>query len=276
MDTLPARISVRIDSIMPITRRDMLATTLAAGVVSASAAETTKSSFYELRHFQMRTDRTDQNGRTRAFLTGVYMPAAKKAGAGPIGVFTSQIAPSSPFLLCLTSYPSLAAMESARDKLAASDEYLKALTDFDSAADPAYERMESWVLRAFDFFPEIELLPPDPKRPARMFEMRTYESANETLLRRKIKMFGSGEVGIFRRVGLQPVWFGEAIAGSKLPHLTYMVAFENLAAREKNWAGFGSDPEWVKLRSTPEFAVPPLVSNISNMILSPVNGSDIR
>ncbi len=254
----------------------MLAATLAAGAASASAAETTKSNYYELRYFQLRTDASEQGKRTGAFLSGVYMPAAKRAGAGPIGLFSSLIAPASPFLICLSSYPSLAAMESAREKLAASDDYLKALAEYDMAPARAYERMESWVLRAFDFFPAIEVLPAEPKRPARLFEMRTYESANQTLLQRKIKMFGSGEVGIFRRVGLQPVWFGEAIAGSNLPHLTYMVAFENLAAREKNWAGFGSDPEWVKLRNTPEFSVPPLVSNISNAILNPVNGSDIR
>jgi hypothetical protein len=260
----------------------MLATGLAAGAssaVDAAAAETTKSSYYELRYFQLRTDNTDQNKRTSAFLRDAYMPAAKHAGAGPIGLFSASIAPEAPFIICLTSYPSLAAMESAREKLAASDDYLKALAEFDAPAERAYERVESWLLRAFDFFPNIEIKPAtpgDPKPPARLFEMRTYESANETLLRRKIKMFGSGEVGIFRRVGLQPVWFGEAIAGSKLPHLTYMVAFENLATREKNWVGFGSDPEWVKLRSTPEFANPQLVSNISNAILSPINGSDIR
>jgi len=265
---------------MPMTRRNLLATTLAAGAspTLGAAAETTKSSYYELRHFQLRTDNNEQGQgrRTGAFLSGAYVPAAKRAGAGPIGLFSAQIAPSAPFMICLTSYPSLAAMEAAREKFAADADYQKALADYDSPAAPAYDRVESWLLRAFDFFPAIETLPPDPKRPARLFEMRTYESANETLMKRKIKMFGSGEVGIFRRVGLQPVWFGEAIAGSKLPHITYMLGFEDLAAREKNWVGFRNDPEWRKLSTTPEFAVPPLVSNISNAILSPMNGSDIR
>jgi hypothetical protein len=255
----------------------MLAATLAAGASSSAgaAAETTKSSYYELRYFQLRTDSTDQGKRTNTFLSAAYMPAAKRAGAGTIGLFSAQIAPTAPFMICLTSYPSLAAMEAAREKFAADGDYQKALADYDSAA-PAYERVESWLLRAFDFFPAPEILPSEPKRPGRLFEMRTYESANETLLRRKIKMFGSGEVGIFRRNGLQPVWFGEAIAGSKLPHLTYMLAFDDLAGREKGWAGFRTDPEWQKLQKVPEFSVPPLVSNISNAILSPVNGSDIR
>jgi hypothetical protein len=261
----------------------MLAATLAAGASSSvsAAAETSKSSYYELRHFQLRTDNNEQgqSRRTGAFLSGAYVPAAKRAGAGPIGLFSAQIAPSAPFMICLTSYPSLTAMEAAREKFAADADYQKALADYDSPAAPAYERVETTLLRAFDFFPAIEIKPAapgEPKPAARLFEMRTYESANETLMRRKIKMFGSGEVGIFRRVGLQPVWFGEAIAGTKLPHITYMVAFEDLAARQKNWVGFGTDPEWRKLSTTPEFANPPLVSNISNAILSPMNGSDIR
>jgi hypothetical protein len=260
---------------MSITRRDLIATSIVAGALSGDAQTTAKSAYYEMRYFRMRSDKTEQGRRTNAFLSGVYLPAAKKAGAGPVGLFGSVIAPDTPFTMCLTSYPSLGAMQETRDKLAASAEYQKSLADFD-AGEPAFEKMESWVLRAFDFFPSIEMLPADPKRPARVFELRTYESQNESLLARKIRMFGSGEVGIFRKCGAQPLMFAEAIAGSKLPHLSYMLGYENLAAREKVWAAFGADPDWVKLRTTPEFALPGMVVNISNSMLSVVNGSDIR
>jgi len=258
-----------------MTRRDLIASSLAAGALSANADTTAKSAYYEMRYFRMRTDKTEQPKRTNAFLSSVYLPAAKKAGAGPVGLFGSVIGPDTPFTMCLTSYPSLASMEAARDKLAASEEYQKGLAEY-NAGDPAFDKMESWILRAFDFFPAIELLPPDPKRPPRVFELRTYESQNESLLARKIRMFGAGEVGIFRKVGAQPLLFAEAIAGSKLPHLSYMLGYENLAAREKVWAAFGADPDWVKLRTTPEFSLPGMVVNISNSMLSVVNGSDIR
>jgi hypothetical protein len=33
-----------------------------------------------------------------------------------------------------------------------------------------------------------------------------------------------------------------------MPNLTYVIPFENLAAREKAWDAFGADPEWVKVR----------------------------
>ena len=266
---------------MSMTRRNLIAASLAAGTlpssIESSAAETApKSAYYELRYFRMRSDRTEQPRRTNAFLTGSYLPAVKKAGAGPIGLFSSLIAPETPFTLCLTSYPSLAAMEASRDKLAASEEYQKGLAEY-NAGDPAFEKMESWILRAFDSFPAIEMPAADPKRPARVFELRTYESQNESLLQRKIRMFGAGgEIGIFRKVGAQPLLFAEAIAGTKLPHLSYMLGYENLAAREKIWAAFGADPDWQKLRTTPEFSLPGMVVNISNSMLSVVNGSDIR
>ena len=256
----------------------MLATTLAAGSLSSNAAETPTSAWYELRYYRMRTDRTEQGRRTNAFLNGAYLPAVKKAGAGPIGLFGSLIAPDSPFTLCLTSYPSLAAMETVRENLAASPEYQKALADFDGAPDQPYIKMESWLLRAFDFFPAIEVPEGagDARRPARIFEMRTYQALNQTYLQKKIKMFGSGELGIFKRLGIAPVWFGEAVAGADLPHLTYMTSFENLAAREKAWAAFGPDPDWIKLRTNPEFSMPGLSSNMSISILNPLNRSDIR
>ena len=36
-----------------------------------------------------------------------------------------------------------------------------------------------------------------------------------------------------------------------MPHvksLTYLIPFDNLAAREKAWDAFSADPEWVKVR----------------------------
>ena len=260
-----------------MTRREILASFVAAGAASARAqtASTPKSAFYELRYYRLRTDRADQTKRTIAYLTGTYLPAVHRAGAGPVGVFNSVIAPSSPFLLCLTSYASLAAMESVREGLTTDAAYQKGLAEYNSGADPGFMRMESCLLRAFDFFPSIVVAPADQKRSGRIFELRTYESLNETMLRTKIKMFGSGEIGIFRRCGLDPIFFGEAIVGANQPQLTYMVAFDNQAAREKAWAAFQADAEWQKLRSVPEFAAPGVVINISNSLVGTVAGSEV-
>jgi len=109
-----------------------------------------------------------------------------------------------------------------------------------------------------------------------VFELRTYESNDPFTLRRKIGMFNGGEMQIFQRLGMNPVFFGEALVGDRMPHLTYMLAFDDLAARERLWKAFGADAEWAKLRSQPGLGDPDIVSNISNSLLQASDFSDIR
>ena len=45
------------------------------------------------------------------------------------------------------------------------------------------------------------------------------------------------------------MFFAEAIIGSRIPHLTYIVTYEDLGLRDRLWSEFGSDPDWQKLRS---------------------------
>ncbi len=137
-------------------------------------------------------------------------------------------------------------------------------------------RMESSILRAFESIPDIEVPPGDAKRKPRIFELRTYESNSARASKTKIKMFNDAEIKIFRRSGMLPVFFGETLIGRNLPNLTYMLAYDDLAARDKVWSAFGADPEWQKLRSTPGLTDAEIVSNISNALLRPLPFSPIR
>ena len=217
-----------------------------------------------------------QSERTNRYLSSVYLPAAQRAGAGPFGFFTAVIAPRSPFLLALASYPSFDAMGATLEKLAADKEFQKGADEYNNIADPPYVRMESSLLRAFDSVPAVQVAPSEPQRPARIFELRTYESLNEKAGRRKVKMFDDGEAAIFKRLGMAPVFFGQAIVGTNLPSLTYMLSYDDLAARDKLWRAFSSDPEWQKLRSQPGLSDAEIVSNIGNSILRPASYSPIR
>lgn len=241
---------------------------------SASAA-VSKNAIIELRQFQLRNTADDMRGRTSEHLGKAFLPALKRAGAGPAGLFTSSISPDSPYILMVSSYASLGDWDSIRDKVGQDKEYQKARDAF-YAAGLTYVRMETSLLRAFDTVPNIEVPPGDEKRPARVFELRTYESNNLGTLRRKVSMFNSGEIGVFRRLNMLPVFFGERIAGPNMPSLTYMLAFDDLAAREKAWRAFGADAEWKKMRVQPGFSDAEIVSNISNVILTPLPASPIR
>jgi hypothetical protein len=69
------------------------------------------------------------------------------------------------------------------------------------------------------------------------------------------------------------VFFGESLAGAKLPNLTYMVAFDDDAAMTRAWDAFRDDPEWKKLAGDQTYK--DTVSNITNLVLRPAPGSQV-
>lgn len=219
-----------------------------------ASPEGVKPSIIEIRTFKLRNTVDNMPQRTNDLL-------AKSLPAGPVGVFGSLIAEDSPFTMIVTGYPSIAAFESARE------------TAFDKGLE--YTRMEVTLLRGFRTMPVIEV-PPAKRGGSRVFELRTYESNNMSTLARKIKMFDDGEIGLFRKIGMIPIFFGETIAGRNMPNLTYMLAYDDLAAREKLWSTFGSHPEWQKMRSQSGLSDGEIVSNISNSMLRPLPSSQIK
>jgi hypothetical protein len=260
-------------------RRQFLTNAAATGLAAAapapqSQAGAPKNQIFHLTYFYMRNG--SQVQRTTEYLSSVFLPAARRAGAGPVGFFSPVIGDRSPFILSLVTYPSFASIETIHSAFAQDKEFQKGWDAYNTIGDPAYHRMESQLLRAFDGMPSLETPPAEPKRAARTFELRTYESTNEKASQRKIKMFEDGEIGIFRRLGMAPVFFGRGVVGPNLPSLTYMLAFDDLATREKLWRSFGGDPEWQKLRVQPGLSDAEIVSNISSAILRPLAASQIR
>jgi hypothetical protein len=250
---------------------------LAAPALAASAvqAQDAPPKVIELRWFKLRNTMDNQRARLTELLTIDLLAACQRQKIGPVGLFGSSVAPNSPFLLAVIEHASLGALEQNWDKLMADIPLMRA-TERATSNALLYQRMEVQLLRGWKGFPGIEVPPGDSSRPARIFELRTYESNDRFSLAKKVGMFEGGEIDLFRKSGLLPVFFGSTIAGTNMPNLTYMVAFDNLAAREVNWRTFGSSPEWKKLSSTPGLSDAETVSNITNMILTPLRGSMIR
>ena len=117
-------------------------------------------------------------------------------------------------------------------KLLTDSEYLRKGADFLNApADkPAYQRVESSLLLAFKTMPTLDT---PVTNPGRVVQLRIYESPSVKTGQKKIEMFNdAGEIAIFRRVGLHPVFFGESLVGTRMPNLTYMLAFESAGAAQ--------------------------------------------
>jgi hypothetical protein len=136
--------------------------------------------------------------------------------------------------------------------------------------------METSLLRAFPSMPAVVVPPPIENRVGRVFEIRTYEAPNEKGLARKIQVFGQGEFDIFRRLHMVPIFAGQTIAGTRVPSLTDMLGYDDLATREKSWAAFSADAEWVNLRGSAGMADADMVSKITNTIVKGLGFSQIR
>jgi hypothetical protein len=246
----------------------------ASGSIGAAAASGS-SVFLQLRRYQLHTTPENQPKRLTEFLEKSYAPAIQKAGAKLVGAFNNLVGAGAPYVLTLTQYDSLAAMESALSKLAADADYQQALSTLDTGGYP-FQRIESSLLKTFVGMPQPLLSDSSDQHPPRYFELRRYESQTEATLGRKVKMFNDGEIGIFQRLGMRPVFFGETIVGETMPNLIYMLPFDSWEARDELWKKFVSDPEWKKLSAPAELHDDRIVSNISNSILRPLSFSLIR
>lgn len=267
----------------------MKSTTLALGALAAAPGESAaqgsgrpaaaRPELYELRIYKLRIGA--QPKLMNDFLGEVYLPLANKLGAKPVGAFNQTFGPEAPTMFVLTPFQSLASYESFRGKL--SDELRtnrsSAAQAFLSgaAAQAPYVRLETQLLSAFDSMPRLEVPTATARKEPRIFELRTYETAGEDAQRKKIEMFGPrmGELAIFRKVGLTPVFFASNLVSTRQPAFTYMLTFPDLAGRDAAWKRFREDPDWLKLKATPGYTDAEIMSNITDLIVTPAPYSQI-
>ena len=250
-----------------------LATAIAGTLNTPTEAAQTTNHFYELRTYELRND--FRPPRLYEFFQTHFMPFMKRAGAGPVGCFNVISGMQNPALIVLIDYPSLAGMQSVIEKTSTDKDFNSAWRAFETNEMP-YVRHESMLLKAFDNHPKVEVPPTEEKRPPRIFELRTYESRNAFSLRDKIAMFNQEEIRIFRECGFAPVFFAEGLVAPRMPHLTYMVGFDNMAVRDKAWDTFRANPDWVRIRVKPGWTDAEVVSNSRISFLRPTAFSEIR
>ncbi len=234
----------------------------------ADAKEAGKVEYFELRKYQPLLG--SKKRQVDDFLRNVGIAAMNRIGIGPVGAFNLKYGENGPSLYVLMVHKSLESVVTADRRLLEDDAFRK--SDFVNASlsEPGYVRYESSLMAAFKDLPKLEA----PEKKGRIFELRTYESHSIKAAKKKVEMFNEGgEIAIFKKTGLQPVFFGETIIGPKMPNLMYMLAFEDLSDRDKRWGVFGSSPEWRELRGKAEYK--DTVSNITDIILRPTGYSQI-
>jgi hypothetical protein len=243
---------------------------------TGSAAESKANTYLELRIWHLHNSAEDQAKRVADYLQHGLGPALERAGSRMVGAFANVIGPDGPYYVTLVQHPSLSAMQEVVTRMGSDEAHSREAQKLGAGQGLPFVRVESSLLRSFDIMPQVDMGASNENHSSRIFELRTYESQTFTTLARKVQMFNNGEAQIFQRLGMRPVFFGETIVGPRQPNLMYMLSYNDLAARDKLWQAFGSDPEWNKLRQQPGLSDPEIVENISNVILRPLPFSPVR
>ncbi|MBO9682148.1 MAG: NIPSNAP family protein [Flavisolibacter sp.] len=193
-----------------------------------------------------------------AYFQNALIPALHKAGIKNVGVFKSLANDTIVDKLAYVFIPlrSLNDVVKLKERLKKDAQYNSAAADFLNAnyKTPAYKRAETIVLHAFELAPQMQLPSLQSAKRNRVYELRSYESATEKKLESKVKMFNQGdEIGLFKRLNFNAVFYSEVVAGSKMPNLMYMTCFENMQERDAHWKAFFADSAWKKLTAMEEY-----------------------
>jgi hypothetical protein len=234
-----------------------------------------KSEYYELKIYTL--NKAEQENRVDQYLADAYIPTLHKLGYKSVGVFKpiEQDTTIGIRIYVLVAYPSLenfatiqSQLNMVKDWQAKGKDYIDATID-----NPAFTRIESILLRAFPLAPKMQTPNLKGPRKDRVYELRSYEGPSQKKYENKVKMFNDGdEIGIFKQLDFNAVFYGEVLAGSHMPNLMYMTTFENKQSRDEHWKAFSSDPQWDKLKVDPQYQKN--VSKNVQLFLRPTEYSD--
>jgi len=205
------------------------------------------------------------------------IPALNRQGIKPVGVFVPvRSSKEDKYLMnvfVVIPHKTATTFVTANSKLLADSVYRRdAAPIFETTSkDPVYLDCETRFLYNIPTMPALEVPSLGPNR---VFEWRLYRSFNIERNAAKIKMFDQGgELPLFREVGLNPIFFGDVLAGTMSPALEYMIGFTSMENHAEVWKAFVDHPKWAAMKDLPEYK--DTATEIDNVIMTPSAGSQI-
>ena len=268
-------------------RRNFLSSSFAASALSLAGASQTPAQspssstlaapeYYDLRRYQLSSGGGPKV--TDNYFSHALIPALNRIGIGPVGVFNIYFGPEAPAYYLLMPSSKLETLVTADLQVAKDAVFAEFAAPFwdAPAASPPFVRIESSLLRAFEGYPKVTPPASAATKGKRIYQLRQYESPTNMDHVRKVQMFHQGEFDIFAKAGATGVFYADTLVGPRLPNLTYMLSFPDIAALEASWEKFSADPDWKKLSADPRFNLdPPTVSNVTSLILHPLPYSQV-
>jgi hypothetical protein len=107
-----------------------------------------------------------------------------------------------------------------------------------------------------------------------IYEMRVYRCLPGRLPA-LLKRFEATTLKLWEKHGIRPSGFFTTLVGESNQELTYFLAWESLAERDKKWNAFATDPDWLMARAKTE-EDGQIVGNIVNQMLVPTAFSTVK
>lgn len=211
----------------------------------AAPSDPKPARFYAIEYFYLKNG--SQPARVHDYLKNGALPALARAGAGPALVLEALVAPHMPQVAIIAPFSSFEDVWNVHSKAISDAEWMKQFGAWEAGEEPAVESMSVVLLEAAKYSPAL-VAAAEPRKTPRVFELRVYHSPTSRQLQALHARFADAEIGIFHRSGIHPVLYSSTVVGPAMPNLTYVIPFDNLDAREKAWAKFSADPEWIKVR----------------------------
>ena len=106
-----------------------------------------------------------------------------------------------------------------------------------------------------------------------IYELRSYIAMPGKLPALSAR-FRDHTLALFEKHGIKNVGYWTNMIGGRNDELLYMIAFEDLAARDKAWASFQADPDWQAARADSE-KDGLILHHLESRILSPTKYSPL-
>ena len=107
-----------------------------------------------------------------------------------------------------------------------------------------------------------------------IYEMRVYRCLPGRLPA-LLNRFETITLKLWEKHGIKQAGFFTTLVGESNQDLTYLLAWESLADRDKKWTAFQNDPEWIAARAKTEESGQ-IVQTIVNQLLVPTKFSSVK
>jgi hypothetical protein len=204
----------------------------------------TNIGLYELRVYAAATGKMDAlNARVRDH----EIPLFRKHGMTPVAFFTPVTLPGQPVdnrLFYIMGYKDKASRDASWVSFAKDPEWSAAYKAA-NAGGALTTSIATTLYTPTDYSPKLNTR---AAKSPRLFELRTYHAAPGKLEDVHAR-FRNHTLDIFAKHGMTSMLYWRPVPGQAGMNdkLTYLLAFPDVATRNKDWMEFSADPEWKKV-----------------------------